>query len=204
MDAAWLAPSTVEQARPHRHGPGIYLPYWISTPRCTRGELPTPAFYTRPIRQREQRSRGRRRRAAGYSFDDESCGVDRCVGHLLRKIEPFHRHADPLRSGLSCGIDRERYQLASSTPQSIRARRLRRCAGAMRDAVPGDTHRNLPVASDYSVCAQHSRPIGADQPRSKCIMCRTRDRDLAGDRPGADQITSDQRRVIVWYCGPAE
>ena len=88
-----------------------------------------------------------------HVFDDElvpaSTGVS---AGLLRKIEPFPTGTlIPYDPGYLAGWTVERYQIdlvnAAARSRDAMDAKLRELCG---NEVPGDTHRNLQVASDYS------------------------------------------------------
>jgi hypothetical protein len=89
-----------------------------------------------------------------HFFDDELVPASRGVpAELLRKIEPFPTTAElkPYQPGYLSGWVVEQYQIdliaaAQHSRELMDAKLYQMCASE----VPGDTHRNLHVDSDYS------------------------------------------------------
>jgi hypothetical protein len=88
-----------------------------------------------------------------HFFDDELESASRGVHpEMLRRIEPFPtKELAPYNAGFLSGWVVERYQIdliaaAKQAREDMDAKVERLCAGQ----VPGDTHRNLQVETDYS------------------------------------------------------
>jgi hypothetical protein len=88
-----------------------------------------------------------------HFFDDELVPASRGVQpEMLRRIEPFPtKELAPYQAGFLSGWVVERYQIdlvtaAKEARDEMDAEMERLCAAQ----VPGDTHRNLQVNSDYS------------------------------------------------------
>jgi hypothetical protein len=91
--------------------------------------------------------------ALDHFFDDELVPASRGVdAELLQRVEPFPtKELAPYQAGFLAGFVVERYQLdllgaAQRAREQMDAEITRMCAGQ----VPGDTHRNLNVDTDYS------------------------------------------------------
>ena len=89
-----------------------------------------------------------------HFFDDELVPASKGVHpKLLRRVEPFPTTSDlsPYQPGFVAGWVVERYQIdlvsaAAAAREEMDGEMTSLCAGQ----VPGDTHRNLSVATEYS------------------------------------------------------
>jgi len=152
----WLAPNNLKKRALTDTVHGIYLPYWTfdATVHASWTADSGRFYYETVNGKRVQRVAWSP--AAGeldHAFDDElvpaSTGVSAA---LLRKIEPFPTATlIPYDPGYLAGWTVERYQIdlvnaAARSREAMDAKVRELCA----NDVPGDTHRNLQVASIYS------------------------------------------------------
>lgn len=137
---------------------GLYLPYWTFD---AHSECPWQAeagyyYYERDSQGRQQR-RVRWQFASGQvseSFDDVLVPASKGVHEaLLGPLEPFPTTTDlvPYDAGYLSGWVVEQYQIDLIQSAQISRQRMDNtlrqiCAGQ----VPGDTHRNLQIAPEYS------------------------------------------------------
>jgi len=152
----WLAPNNLNKRALTDTVHGLYLPYWTFDANVhARWTADSGRFYYDTVN-------GKRVQKVAWStaageldhvFDDElvpaSTGVS---AGLLRKIEPFPTGTlIPYDPGYLAGWTVERYQIdlvnAAARSRDAMDAKLRELCG---NEVPGDTHRNLQVASDYS------------------------------------------------------
>jgi Zn finger protein HypA/HybF involved in hydrogenase expression len=151
----WLAPNNLNKLALTDTVRGLYLPYWTFDAKAHADWTAQSGryYYVSVNGKREQRVEWTP--ASGeldHAFDDELVAASTGVSPaLLRGIEPFPTTAlIPYDPGYLAGWTVERYQLdlvaaASRSRQQMDARLRQLCAAA----VPGDTHRNLEVASQY-------------------------------------------------------
>ena len=152
----WLAPNNLNKRALTDTVHGLYLPYWTFDANVhARWTADSGRFYYDTVN-------GKRVQKVAWStaageldhvFDDElvpaSTGVS---AGLLRKIEPFPTGTlIPYDPGYLAGWTVERYQIdlvnAAARSRDAMDAKLRELCG---NEVPGDTHRNLQVASNYS------------------------------------------------------
>jgi Zn finger protein HypA/HybF involved in hydrogenase expression len=152
----WLAPNNLKKLALTDTVHGLYLPYWTFDANVhARWTAEAGRFYYETVNgKRVQKVRWSY--ADGeldHAFDDELVAASTGVSaHLLRGIEPFPTQAlIPYDPGYLAGWTVERYQIdlvsaaaRSRAAMDLKVRQL--CAAA----VPGDTHRNLQVASAYA------------------------------------------------------
>jgi hypothetical protein len=162
----WFAPNKLKRAALTDTVKGLYIPYWTFDAQV-HGEWTAESGYyyyvTETYRdangqtQTRQVQRIRWEPSSGsldHFFDDELVPASRGVQEeMLRKIEPFPTTTDlvPYNAGYLSGWVVERYQLdlvaaAQEAREEMDAAMQQLCAAQ----VPGDTHRNLQVANDYS------------------------------------------------------
>jgi hypothetical protein len=144
---------------------GLYIPYWTFDAQVYAewtAESGTYYYVTESYTDGKGKRGTRQVRkvrwtpAAGslrHAFDDTlvaaSRGVDR---ELLGQVEPFPtQDLKPYNAGFLSGWVVERYQLDLGNAAHVARKKMdaeteRRCAAQ----VPGDTHRNLSVRTDYS------------------------------------------------------
>jgi Zn finger protein HypA/HybF involved in hydrogenase expression len=152
----WLAPNNLNKRALTDTVHGIYLPYWTFDAKVhARWSADSGRFYYETHNgKREQRVAWSP--AAGeldHAFDDELVPASTGVSpHLLRKIEPFPTGTlIPYDPGYLAGWTVERYQIdLVNAAEHSRAAMEAKVRALCAEAVPGDTHRNLQVASDYS------------------------------------------------------
>ncbi len=162
----WFAPNKLKRAALTDTVKGLYIPYWTFDAQVHAEWTAESGYYyyvtetyrdangntqTRQVQRiRWEPSRG----ALDHFFDDELVPASRGVQEaMLRKIEPFPTTTDlvPYNAGYLSGWVVERYQLdlvaaAQEAREEMDSEMERLCAAE----VPGDTHRNLQVRSDYS------------------------------------------------------
>ena len=161
----WWAPNKLKRSALTDTLHGIYLPYWTFDAHVDAHWTAESGYYyyeTQTYRdangktQTRQVRKTRWRPSSGnlsHFFDDDLVpGTVGVHGGLLRKVEPFPTtdSLKPYEPAFVRGWTVERYQvdlrLASTTSkQQMDSEIARLCA---RD-VPGDTHRNLQIRSDY-------------------------------------------------------
>ena len=162
----WFAPNTLKGRALTDTLHGVYLPYWTFDAQ-THAEWTAESGYhyyetehytdsdgkqqSRQVQQtRWEPSSG----ALDHFFDDELVPASKGVTpELLRKIEPFPTTTDlkPYDPGYLSGWVVEQYQIdliaAAQNARAIMDGKLESLCDA---EVPGDTHRGLQVAADYS------------------------------------------------------
>jgi hypothetical protein len=143
----------------------LYIPYWTFDAQVHGDWTAESGYYyyeTETYRdqngntQTRQVQKVRWQPSAGsldHFFDDELVPASRGVQpDLLRKIEPFPtKQLTPYNPGFLSGWVVERYQIdllsaAKEAREEMEAQMRQLCAAQ----VPGDTHRNLQVETDYS------------------------------------------------------
>lgn len=160
----WLAPSALSRRALTDTVHGVYLPYWTFDAQADVRWTAEAGhyYYETAMRMRDGRPRAEQVRkvrwtpasgALSHRFDDDlvcaSVGVHPA---LVRGIEPFPTSGlKPYDPAFVAGWVVERYQvdLASAV---LRAREAmdRRLLALCAARVPGDTHRNLRVAAEWS------------------------------------------------------
>ncbi len=161
----WFAPNKLRSAALTDTVKGLYIPYWTFDARVHADWTAESGYYfyeTETYRdaggkqQTRQVQKVRWQPSAGvvdHFFDDELVPASRGLQpDLLRKVEPFP--TEQLRTyeaGYLAGWVVERYQLdlVSAAQQARKAMDARMVSLCARE-VPGDTHRNLHVRTDYS------------------------------------------------------
>jgi len=162
----WFAPNKLKRAALTDTVKGVYIPYWTFDAQVHAEWTAESGYYyyvtetytdaqgktqTRQVQKiRWEPSSG----ALDHFFDDELVPASRGVQEaMLRKIEPFPTTKElvPYNAGYLSGWVVERYQIdlvgaAKEAREEMDAEMERLCA---KD-VPGDTHRDLEVESDYS------------------------------------------------------
>ena len=161
----WLAPSALKRRALVDTVHGVYIPYWTFDARvhCPwRAEAGHYYYTTETYRDNRGRTQTRQVRhvrwvpASGvidHFFDDQPIpathGLD---AGLLRQIEPFPTgELVPYDTAFLSGFVVEHYQVvlidAARESEGRMRRELERMCAA---AVPGDTHRNLQIAPEFS------------------------------------------------------
>jgi hypothetical protein len=161
----WFAPNKLTRSALTDTLQGIYLPYWTFDAKVDASWTAESGYHyyvTETLRgsdgktQTRQVQKTRWEASAGnlsHFFDDEL--VPGTVGvhlALLRKVEPFPTTSElkPYDPAYVRGWTVERYQVdlrqAAATSRAQMDATIYQLCGRQ---VPGDTHRNLQVASDY-------------------------------------------------------
>jgi predicted RNA-binding Zn-ribbon protein involved in translation (DUF1610 family) len=161
----WFAPNLLKRAALTDTVKGLYIPYWTFDAQVHADWTAESGYYyyetesyqdsdgqtkTRQVQKvRWQPSSG----SLDHFFDDELVPASRGVQEaMLRRVEPFPtKELVPYNPGFLSGWVVERYQIdlvaaAKEAREEMDEEMERRCAGE----VPGDTHRNLEVETDYS------------------------------------------------------
>ena len=144
---------------------GLYLPYWTFDAQVAAQWTAEAGYYyyttenyrdSKGSTQTRQVQHVRWEDASGaleHFFDDELVPASRGVpAELLRQIEPFPtKDLAPYDAGYVSGWVVEQYQIdlvaAAHNSRAAMDAKLRQLCAAQ---IPGDTHRNLQVAADYS------------------------------------------------------
>jgi hypothetical protein len=161
----WFAPNKLKRAALTDTVKGFYIPYWTFDAQVQAEWTAESGYYyyetesyrdqngntqTRQVQKiRWESSSG----AVDHFFDDELVPASRGVqAELLRRIEPFPTKELKLyQPSFLSGWVVERYQIdlltaAKKAREEMEEQMEQLCAGQ----VPGDTHRNLQVSTDYS------------------------------------------------------
>ena len=161
----WFAPNQLKRAALTDVVKGLYIPYWTFDAQVHADWTAESGYYyyvTETYQDSDGQTRSREVQkvrwepSAGsldHFFDDELVPASRGVqADMLRRIEPFPtKELTPYNSGFLSGWVVERYQIdlvsaAKAAREEMDEEMERMCAGR----VPGDTHRNLQVETDYS------------------------------------------------------
>jgi hypothetical protein len=161
----WFAPNKLKSAALTDTVKGLYIPYWTFDAQVHADWTAESGYYyyenetytdangkeqSRQVQKvRWQPSSG----AVDHFFDDELVAASRGVKpDLLRKVEPFPtKQLKPYQAGYLSGWVVERYQIdLVSAAQQARKVMDGKMISLCDQEVPGDTHRNLNVNSDYS------------------------------------------------------
>lgn len=161
----WFAPNKLKNAALTDTVKGLYIPYWTFDAQVHADWTAESGYYyyetesytdangkqqTRQVQKvRWQPSSG----AVDHFFDDELVAASRGVQpDLLRKVEPFPtEQLKPYQAGYLSGWVVERYQIdLVSAAQKAREAMDGKMTALCDREVPGDTHRNLNVSTDYS------------------------------------------------------
>jgi len=161
----WFAPNKLKNAALTDTVKGLYIPYWTFDAQVHADWTAESGYYyyetesytdangkrqTRQVRKiRWEWSSG----SLDHFFDDELVPASRGVHpDLLRKVEPFPtKELSPYNAGFLSGWVVERYQIdLVAAAQHAREIMDQKITGLCAAEVPGDTHRNLDVDTDYS------------------------------------------------------
>jgi len=161
----WFAPNKLKRAALTDTVKGLYIPYWTFDAQVHAGWSAESGYYyyvteTYQDAQGETKTRQvqkiRWEPSSGeldHFFDDELVPASRGVQpEMLRRIEPFPtKELVPYKPEFLSGWVVERYQIdliaaAKQAREEMDAETEHLCASS----VPGDTHRNLQVDTDYS------------------------------------------------------
>ena len=161
----WFAPNRLKRAALTDTVKGLYVPYWTFDAQVHADWTAESGYHYYETEtytddqgktQTRQVQKTRWVPSAGsvdHFFDDELVPASRGVQPgLLRRVEPFPtKQLVPYQPGFLSGWVVERYQIdlvtAAQTAREDMEAEIRRLCGAQ---VPGDTYRNLQVATDYS------------------------------------------------------
>ena len=161
----WFAPNRLKRAALTDTVKGLYIPYWTFDAQVHADWTAESGYYyyvtetyqdadgktqTRQVQKiRWEPSSG----SLDHFFDDELVPASRGVQpEMLRGVEPYPtKQLVPYQPGYLSGWVVERYQIdlvaaAKEAREEMDSEMERMCAGQ----VPGDTHRNLQVDTDYS------------------------------------------------------
>ncbi len=161
----WFAPNKLKRMALTDIVKGLYIPYWTFDAQVHADWTAESGYYyyvtetyqdaqgetkTRQVQKiRWEPSSG----SLDHFFDDELVPASRGVNaDMLRRIEPFPtKELVPYNPGFLSGWVVERYQIdliaaAKAAREEMEAEITSLCASR----VPGDTHRNLQVGTDYS------------------------------------------------------
>jgi hypothetical protein len=161
----WFAPNKLKRAALTDTVKGLYIPYWTFDAQV-HADWTAESGYHYYVTETYQDANGQTKTrqvqrtrwepSAGsldHWFDDELVPASRGVQpEMLRRIEPFPtKELLPYKPGFLSGWVVERYQIdlvsaANTARQQMDAEIRSMCAAQ----VPGDTHRNLQVQTDYS------------------------------------------------------
>lgn len=162
----WFAPNNLGKRALTDTVHGIYIPYWTFDAQVAADWTAMSGDYyyetesytdSQGRRQTRQVRKTRWYPSSGHLdhfFNDELVPATRGADiELLRKVEPFPTTSDlkPYDAGFLSGWTVEQYQIdlvaaAGHARQVMEAKTRTLCAGQ----VPGDTHRDLQVAADFS------------------------------------------------------
>ena len=162
----WFAPNQLKRAALTDTVKGLYIPYWTFDAQVHADWTAESGYYyyvTETYTDSQGKTQTRQVQkirwvpsagALDHFFDDELVPASRGVQEeMLRKIEPFPTTKElvPYNAGYLSGWVVERYQIdlvaAAKEAREEMDEELERLCAAQ---VPGDTHRNLAVRSDYS------------------------------------------------------
>jgi len=160
----WFAPNRLKKAALTDRVGGVYLPYWTfdaDVHARWRAEAGHYYYETRVVTRNGRRETVQERRvrwvpAAGElstRFDDELVSATQGIhAHLLKRIEPFPtKDLKPYDRGYVSGWVVEQYQIdLVGAAERAKAEMDAKVRAACARDIPGDTYRNLEVASTYS------------------------------------------------------
>jgi len=161
----WFAPNRLKRAALTDTVKGLYIPYWTFDAQVHADWTAESGYYyyeTETYRDSDGETKTRQVQkvrwepssgSLNHFFDDELVPASRGVQpQMLRRIEPFPtKELTPYKPGFLSGWVVERYQIdlvsaAKEAREEMEQEIERMCAAQ----VPGDTHRNLQVDTDYS------------------------------------------------------
>jgi hypothetical protein len=161
----WFAPNKLRRMALTDIVKGLYIPYWTFDAQVHADWTAESGYYyyvTETYQDSEGKTQTRQVQKTRWEpssgsldhfFDDELVPASRGVhADMLRRIEPFPtKELVPYNSGFLSGWVVERYQIdlvaaAREAREEMDEEMTRMCAAQ----VPGDTHRNLQVDTDYS------------------------------------------------------
>ncbi len=161
----WFAPNKLKRMALTDIVKGLYIPYWTFDAQVHADWTAESGYYyyvtetyqdaqgqtkTRQVQKiRWEPSSG----SLDHFFDDELVPASRGVhADMLRRIEPFPtKELVPYNAGFLSGWVVERYQIdLVSAAKAAREQMDEEMTSMCAARVPGDTHRNLQVDTDYS------------------------------------------------------
>ncbi len=161
----WFAPNHLKDGALTDTAKGLYIPYWTFDAQVHADWTAESGYYyyeTEVYQDSNGRTQTRQVQrirwvpscgSLDHFFDDELEPASRGVQpEMLRRVEPFPtKELTPYNPGFLSGWVVERYQIdlltaAQAAREEMDAKTERLCAAQ----VPGDTHRNLSVVTDYS------------------------------------------------------
>jgi endogenous inhibitor of DNA gyrase (YacG/DUF329 family)/ribosomal protein S27E len=161
----WFAPNALKNKALTDTVKGLYIPYWTFDAQVHAdwtAESGWHYYETETYRDSEGKMQTRQVQktrwqwtsgSVDHFFDDELVPASRGVHEaMLRKIEPFPtQELTPYQSGYLSGWVVERYQIdLLAAAKEARDDMEGKIQGLCASQVPGDTHRNLSVRSNYS------------------------------------------------------
>lgn len=161
----WFAPNRLKSGALTDTVHGVYVPYWTFDAQVAADWTAESGYYyyeTESYRDSNGRSQTRQVRkirwqpSAGHLdhfFDDELVPATRGVNpELLGKVDAFPtKELVPYDAGYVSGWVVEQYQIdLIAAARHARQQMDQKLQGLCAQEVPGDTHRNLQVAADYS------------------------------------------------------
>jgi hypothetical protein len=161
----WFAPNKLKNAALTDTVKGLYIPYWTFDAQVHADWTAESGYYyyeTETYRDANGQTQTRQVQkvrwvpssgSLDHFFDDELVPASRGVHEdMLRRIEPFPtRELCPYSSGYLSGWVVERYQIdLVAAAKEARDEMDGKIYSMCGSQVPGDTHRNLQVGTDYS------------------------------------------------------
>jgi hypothetical protein len=161
----WFAPNKLKRAAVTDIVKGLYIPYWTFDAQAHAHWTAESGYYyyvTETYRDANGRTQTRQVRkvrwvpssgSLEHFFDDELVAASKGVHPgLLRKVEPYPtKELTPYSASFLSGWVVERYQIDPvSAAQHAREGMDAQVRSMCASRVPGDTHRNLQVATRYS------------------------------------------------------
>jgi hypothetical protein len=161
----WFAPNKLKRSALTDTVKGLYIPYWTFDAQAHADWTAQSGYYyyvTETYRDSNGQTKTRQVRkvrwvpssgSLDHFFDDELVAASRGLNpDLLPKIEPFPtKELAPYNPGFLAGWVVERYQIdLLSAARRAREAMERELYSLCSSQVPGDTHRNLSVNSQYN------------------------------------------------------
>ncbi len=161
----WFAPNRLKRAALTDIVKGLYIPYWTFDAQVHADWTAESGYYyyeTETYQDSDGQTKTRQVQkvrwvpssgSLDHFFDDELVPASRGVQpQMLRRIEPFPtKELTPYNPGFLSGWVVERYQIdLVSAAKEAREEMEQEIESMCAARVPGDTHRNLQVDTDYS------------------------------------------------------
>jgi hypothetical protein len=161
----WFAPNKLKRAALTDTVKGLYIPYWTFDAQVHADWTAESGYYyyeTETYQDADGKQQSRQVQkvrwqpssgSVDHFFDDELVAASRGVQpDLLRRVEPFPtKELTPYKAGFLSGWVVERYQIdLLSAARQAQAMMDQKITSLCAQQVPGDTHRNLSVRSDFS------------------------------------------------------